>query len=86
MSNFTVTEGMSRILVHDFLHINSRHFDDLEIMLVVTSQPRHGSLESSRESGVPLQKFSLNIAMAEFVYYLHDGSDTTQVHLENKKL
>nr|CAB3234042.1 chondroitin sulfate proteoglycan 4 [Phallusia mammillata] len=76
--NFSVAEGKSRVLVSDFLYIASPHFSNLELDVIVVTQPRHGRLESSRQADVALARFSWRLVLAEFVFYVHDGSDTLQ--------
>ena len=80
VSNFTVNEGRSRVLISKYLDIPNRHFDDLDITVYVIKQPTNGVLESSRDPGQRLEEFSFRLAIAEFVFYNHDGSDTLQVN------
>ena len=79
MSNFSVDEGRSRVLISKYLDIPNRHFDDANIDLYVIEQPANGMLESSRDPGKRLEEFSFRVAQAEFVFYTHDGSDTVEV-------
>ena len=79
VSNFSVNEGRSRVLVSEYLDISNRHFDDRDIDIYVIQQPTNGLLESSRDSGRRLEEFSFRLARAEFLFYTHDGSDTLQV-------
>nr|XP_026689936.1 chondroitin sulfate proteoglycan 4 isoform X6 [Ciona intestinalis] len=74
--NFSVDEGMSGILIEDYLSVDNQHFISNDINIDVVMQPMHGQLESTRNAGIALQQFSLRLVVAEFVYYVHDGSDT----------
>ncbi|XP_076801534.1 chondroitin sulfate proteoglycan 4-like [Clavelina lepadiformis] len=74
--NFGVVEGFSKVLVSKYLSVASEHFDHLNINIMVIRQPMNGRLESSRDTGERLTQFSLRLVQAEFVYYVHDGSDT----------
>uniref|UniRef100_H2YI76 Laminin G domain-containing protein n=1 Tax=Ciona savignyi TaxID=51511 RepID=H2YI76_CIOSA len=74
--NFSVREGGSRILISDYLGMHNEHYDADNINVRVVEQPMHGQLESARDTGVQLREFPLRLALAEFVYYVHDGSDT----------
>ncbi|XP_077378738.1 chondroitin sulfate proteoglycan 4 isoform X2 [Festucalex cinctus] len=76
VSNFTVEEGGYKALTKDILEVNNRHFSGINFLFNVTEPPRHGHIEHSRHPGVPLTTFSRRQVEHEFIYYVHDSSET----------
>lgn len=58
VQNFTVIEGGSKALVEDYLKISSRHFAGLSCEFILTEQPKHGYVESSRVPGIKVATFT----------------------------
>ncbi|XP_051923060.1 chondroitin sulfate proteoglycan 4 [Hippocampus zosterae] len=74
--NFTVEEGGYKALTKEVLQVNNRHFAGINFLFNVTKPPRHGRIEHSRHPGVPLTSFSRRQVEHEFIYYVHDSSET----------
>ncbi|XP_067841890.1 chondroitin sulfate proteoglycan 4 [Heptranchias perlo] len=74
--NFTIKEGASKALTEDFIKIASPHFSELNFEYSVIEKPKHGRIENSRFSGVPLLSFTRQQVEQEFIYYVHDDSES----------
>lgn len=78
----TVREGHSKAVLRQHFDIVNPHFDTGDITIHVMSQPEHGYLESSRRPDVHLEEFSMRLVEVEFLYYVHDDSDSTEVRCD----
>ncbi|XP_061585523.1 chondroitin sulfate proteoglycan 4 [Cololabis saira] len=76
VSDFTVTEGASKALTRDVLWVANKHFSGINFFYSVTESPQHGHIEHSRHPGVPITTFSRRQVEQEFIYYVHDSSET----------
>ncbi|TRZ00133.1 hypothetical protein DNTS_034625 [Danionella cerebrum] len=77
VSNMTLKEGSSKPLTQDVIKVVDRHFNGLQIFFIVTEGPFHGRIEHSRIPGVPIPSFTRAQAEKGFIFYVHDGSETT---------
>ncbi|KAI3372670.1 hypothetical protein L3Q82_023132 [Scortum barcoo] len=76
VSNFTLKEGASKALTEDVLKVTNRHFSGINFLYSLTEPPKHGHIEHSRHPGVPITSFTRRQVEHEFVYYVHDSSET----------
>ncbi|XP_053181488.1 chondroitin sulfate proteoglycan 4 [Scomber japonicus] len=76
VSNFTLNEGASKALTQEVLKVNNRHFSGINFLYSVTEPPQHGHIEHSRHPGVPITSFTRRQVEHEFIYYVHDSSET----------
>ncbi|KAG5280784.1 hypothetical protein AALO_G00063990 [Alosa alosa] len=76
VSNFTLKEGASKALTDQVLQVTNRHYEGLNFQFSVTGGPQHGHIEHSRFPGTKLSSFTRREVEQEFIYYVHDGSET----------
>ncbi|XP_048398183.1 chondroitin sulfate proteoglycan 4 [Stegostoma tigrinum] len=76
--NFTIKEGASKALTEDFIKVASPHFAELTFEYSVIEKPKHGHIENSRFPGVSLLLFTRRQVEYEFIYYVHDDSESLQ--------
>ncbi|XP_006007039.1 chondroitin sulfate proteoglycan 4 isoform X2 [Latimeria chalumnae] len=76
VNNFTVKEGGSKALTEDYIKISNPHFAGINSELTVVDPPKHGYIENSRFPGVQLTFFTRVQVEQEFIYYVHDDSET----------
>ncbi|XP_017267690.1 chondroitin sulfate proteoglycan 4 [Kryptolebias marmoratus] len=76
VANFTLIEGASKALTQDVLKVTNRHFSGINFFYNVTESPHHGHIEHSRYPGVPITTFTRRQVEHEFIYYVHDSSET----------
>ncbi|KAK5615421.1 hypothetical protein CRENBAI_001263 [Crenichthys baileyi] len=76
VTNFTINEGASKALTEDVLRVTNRHFSGLNFFYNLTKPPHHGYIEHSRHPGVPITTFTRRQVEHEFIYYVHDSSET----------
>ncbi|XP_056136319.1 chondroitin sulfate proteoglycan 4 [Lampris incognitus] len=74
--NFTLNEGASRALTQEVLKVTNRHFSGVNFLYSLTERPQHGYVEHSRYPGVPITSFTRRQVEHEFIYYVHDSSET----------
>ncbi|XP_074526930.1 chondroitin sulfate proteoglycan 4 [Halichoeres trimaculatus] len=74
--NFTLNEGASKALTQDVLKVINRHFSGINFLYSLTEPPQHGHIEHSRHPGIPITSFSRRQVEHEFIYYVHDSSET----------
>ncbi|XP_066507676.1 chondroitin sulfate proteoglycan 4-like [Hoplias malabaricus] len=77
VSNLTLKEGSSKALTQEVIKVTSRHFKGLHFQYHVIEGPHHGHIEHSRIPGVPIPSFTRMQVEHDFIYYVHDGSETT---------
>ncbi|XP_030623766.1 chondroitin sulfate proteoglycan 4-like [Chanos chanos] len=77
VSNLTLKEGSSMALNKDIIKVTSHHFSGFDFLYHLTEAPLHGHIEHSRIPGVPIPSFTRMQAEQDFIYYVHDGSETT---------
>ncbi|KAM9822968.1 chondroitin sulfate proteoglycan 4 isoform 1-T1 [Syngnathus typhle] len=77
VSNFTVEEGGYKALSNQQLQVDNGHFAGTNLLFHLSRPPRHGHIEHSRQPGMPLTAFSRRQVEHEFIYYVHDGSETS---------
>ncbi|XP_068422944.1 chondroitin sulfate proteoglycan 4 [Clinocottus analis] len=77
VSNFTLDEGASKALTPDVLAVTNRHFSGFNFLYSLTEPPLHGRVEHSRHPGVAITSFTRRQVEHEFIYYVHDGSETS---------
>ncbi|KAJ8005570.1 hypothetical protein DPEC_G00119310 [Dallia pectoralis] len=78
VSNFTLREGGSKALTQEVLSVTNRHFSGLNFLYSLTEAPQNGYIEHSRYHGVPVMSFTRRQVEQEFIYYVHDGSETLE--------
>ncbi|XP_072107890.1 chondroitin sulfate proteoglycan 4 [Mobula birostris] len=76
--NFTIKEGASKALTEDFIKIASPHFAELNFEYIIIKVPNHGHIENSHFPGHPLLSFTRHQIEEEFIYYVHDDSESLQ--------
>ncbi|XP_036384600.1 chondroitin sulfate proteoglycan 4-like [Megalops cyprinoides] len=76
VSNITLKEGSSKALTEDVIKVSSPHFAGLDFQYFVPEPPQHGHIEHSRLPGVPITTFTRKQVEQEFIYYVHDDSET----------
>ncbi|XP_037536840.1 chondroitin sulfate proteoglycan 4 [Nematolebias whitei] len=76
VTNFTLTEGATKALTQDVLKVTNRHFSGINFLYILTEPPHHGHIEHSQYPGVPITTFTRRQVEHEFLYYVHDGSET----------
>lgn len=74
--NFTLKEGSSKALTEEVLQVTNRHYEGLNFQYTVSDGPQHGHMEHSRFPGTKLTSFTRREVEQEFIYYVHDGSET----------
>ncbi|KAK2837883.1 hypothetical protein Q5P01_015095 [Channa striata] len=76
VSNFTLNEGASKALTQEVLRVTNRHFSGINFLYTLTEPPKHGHVEHSQHPGVHITSFSRRQVEHEFIYYVHDSSET----------
>ncbi|XP_069780448.1 chondroitin sulfate proteoglycan 4 [Narcine bancroftii] len=76
--NFTIKEGASKALTEDFIKIASTHFGKINFEYLIIKMPNHGHVENSHFTGQPLLSFTRHQVEEEFIYYVHDDSESLQ--------
>uniref|UniRef100_A0A667ZS91 Chondroitin sulfate proteoglycan 4ba n=1 Tax=Myripristis murdjan TaxID=586833 RepID=A0A667ZS91_9TELE len=76
VSNFTLNEGASKALTEEILKVTNRHFSGINFLYSLTEPPQHGHIEHSRYPGVAITSFTRRQVEHEFIYYVHDSSET----------
>lgn len=76
VSNFTLEEGASKALTQEILKVTNRHFSGINFLYSLTQPPLHGHIEHSRHPGVALTSFTRRQVEHEYIYYVHDSSET----------
>ncbi|XP_072288697.1 chondroitin sulfate proteoglycan 4 [Eucyclogobius newberryi] len=77
VSDFTVEEGASKALTQEILKVTNRHFSGINFLYSLTQPPQHGHIEHSRHPGVALTSFTRRQVEHEYIYYVHDSSETS---------
>ncbi|XP_060763249.1 chondroitin sulfate proteoglycan 4 isoform X2 [Neoarius graeffei] len=78
VSNITLKEGASKALTENIIRVTSQHFSGLHFVYYVSEGPVHGHIENSRFPGTPTTYFTRKQVEQEFIYYVHDNSETLQ--------
>ncbi|XP_031672474.1 chondroitin sulfate proteoglycan 4 [Oncorhynchus kisutch] len=78
VSNFTLREGGAKALTQEVLRVTNRHFSGLNFLYSVTEPSQNGYIEHSRYPGVPVLSFTRRQVEQEFIYYIHDSSETLE--------
>uniref|UniRef100_A0A3P9BWF9 Chondroitin sulfate proteoglycan 4 n=1 Tax=Maylandia zebra TaxID=106582 RepID=A0A3P9BWF9_9CICH len=74
--NFTVKEGLSRVINADIINILDPFYNSSTIDISVDEPPKHGDIRSL--SGQELSYFSLEEVSRQKVYYMHDSTESTE--------
>ncbi|XP_063337056.1 chondroitin sulfate proteoglycan 4 [Pelmatolapia mariae] len=74
--NFTVKEGLSRVINADIINILDPFYNSSTIDISVDEPPQHGDIRSL--SGQELSYFSLEEMRHGEVYYMHDSTESTE--------
>uniref|UniRef100_A0A8C5H2R7 Chondroitin sulfate proteoglycan 4-like n=1 Tax=Gouania willdenowi TaxID=441366 RepID=A0A8C5H2R7_GOUWI len=76
VSNFTLNEGGYKALTDEVLIVTNRHFNGINFLYSLKIPPSHGHIEHSRNPGVALTSFSRRQVEHDFIYYVHDSSES----------
>ncbi|XP_055080431.1 chondroitin sulfate proteoglycan 4 [Periophthalmus magnuspinnatus] len=76
VSDFSLEEGASKALTQEILKVTNRHFSGINFLYSLTQPPQHGHIEHSRHPGVALASFTRRQVEHEYIYYVHDSSET----------
>ncbi|KAM9858922.1 chondroitin sulfate proteoglycan 4 [Aulostomus maculatus] len=76
VSNFTLNEGAAKALTQEVLIVTNRHFSGINFLFSVIEPPNHGHIEHTRHPGVSITSFTRRQVEHEFIYYIHDSSET----------
>ncbi|XP_069483369.1 chondroitin sulfate proteoglycan 4-like [Ambystoma mexicanum] len=76
VQNLTVVEGASKALTEDYLKISNLHFTGLNSNFILLDLPTNGYIENTQYLGKKLSSFSSQQVEKEFIFYVHDGSET----------
>uniref|UniRef100_A0A4W3K896 Chondroitin sulfate proteoglycan 4ba n=1 Tax=Callorhinchus milii TaxID=7868 RepID=A0A4W3K896_CALMI len=76
IQNFTIKEGAAKALTENIIKISSQHFAGLNLEYSIIEQPKHGYVENSHFPGISLVSFTRQQVEQEFIYYVHDDSET----------
>ncbi|XP_019217366.1 chondroitin sulfate proteoglycan 4 [Oreochromis niloticus] len=74
--NFTVKEGLSRVINADIINILDPFYNSSIIEISVDEPPQHGDIRSMSEE--ELSYFSLEEMKHGNVYYMHDSTESTE--------
>nr|XP_023678992.1 chondroitin sulfate proteoglycan 4-like [Paramormyrops kingsleyae] len=77
VSNITLNEGAAKALTKEVMKVANRHFSGLNFQYYVSEGPYHGRIEHSQFPGVRRTAFTRKQVEQEFMYYVHDNSETT---------
>uniref|UniRef100_W5LKC6 Chondroitin sulfate proteoglycan 4ba n=1 Tax=Astyanax mexicanus TaxID=7994 RepID=W5LKC6_ASTMX len=80
VSNITLKEGASKALTEKTIRVSNQHFTGLHFVYYVSEGPMHGRIENSRFPGIPTTYFTRKQVEQEFIYYVHDNSETLEDH------
>ncbi|XP_076857171.1 chondroitin sulfate proteoglycan 4 [Brachyhypopomus gauderio] len=80
VSNITLKEGAAKALTENTIRVSSQHFAGLHFVYFVSEGPIHGRIENSRFPGIPTTYFTRKQVEQEFIYYVHDNSETLEDH------
>nr|XP_055055897.1 LOW QUALITY PROTEIN: chondroitin sulfate proteoglycan 4 [Misgurnus anguillicaudatus] len=78
VSNITLNEGASKALTEVIIKVTNSHFTGLNFVYYVSEGPLHGRIENSRFPGIPTTYFTKKQVEQEFIYYVHDNSETLE--------
>ncbi|MBN3301065.1 CSPG4 protein, partial [Amia calva] len=76
VSNITLKEGASKALTEAVIKVTNKHFAGLNFQYFISDPPKHGHVEHSRFPSVPYSTFTRKQVEQEFIYYVHDDSET----------
>ncbi|XP_071954230.1 chondroitin sulfate proteoglycan 4-like [Antedon mediterranea] len=76
INNITVKEGGSKAITPEIISIDHPYYEGDDYIIQLTTNPSHGILDHYRNAGVPITSFTKEDIQDEFVYYVHDGSNT----------
>nr|XP_005165450.1 chondroitin sulfate proteoglycan 4-like [Danio rerio]XP_021332245.1 chondroitin sulfate proteoglycan 4-like [Danio rerio] len=80
VSNITLKEGASKALTEDIIKVTNPHFSGLNFVYYVSEGPLHGHIENLRFRGIPTTYFTRKQVEQEFIYYVHDNTETLEDH------
>uniref|UniRef100_A0A8C1DTW5 Chondroitin sulfate proteoglycan 4ba n=1 Tax=Cyprinus carpio carpio TaxID=630221 RepID=A0A8C1DTW5_CYPCA len=80
VSNITLKEGASKALTEGVIRVTNPHFSGLNFVYYVSEGPLHGRIENSRFRGIPTTYFTRKQVEQEFIYYVHDNTETSEDH------
>ncbi|XP_062873556.1 chondroitin sulfate proteoglycan 4 [Trichomycterus rosablanca] len=78
VSNITLKEGASKALTEKIIRVTNQHFSGVQFVYYVSEGPKHGRIENSRFPGTPTTYFTRKQVEQEFIYYVHDNSETLE--------
>ncbi|XP_064163208.1 chondroitin sulfate proteoglycan 4-like [Anguilla rostrata] len=74
--NVSLKEGSTKALTEEVIKVTNQHFAGLDFQYFVSEPPHHGHIEHSRLPGVHITTFTRKQVEQEFIYYVHDDSET----------
>ncbi|KAG7230887.1 hypothetical protein INR49_024914 [Caranx melampygus] len=74
--NFTVKEGLSRVINADIVNISHPYYNSINIEFIVEESPQHGDLRYV--DGDEVTYFTWEEVKAGHVYYMHDSTESTE--------
>ncbi|XP_051534286.1 chondroitin sulfate proteoglycan 4-like [Myxocyprinus asiaticus] len=80
VSNITLKEGASKALTEEIIRVTNPHFSGLNFVYYISESPMHGHIENSRFRGIPTTYFTRKQVEQEFIYYVHDNTETLEDH------
>uniref|UniRef100_A0A3Q1JHZ1 Laminin G domain-containing protein n=1 Tax=Anabas testudineus TaxID=64144 RepID=A0A3Q1JHZ1_ANATE len=76
ISNFTVKEGLSRVINAEIINVSHPFYSTASIDFIVVEHPQHGELRYL--DGDELSYFTWNEVKLGQVFYMHDSTETTE--------
>ncbi|XP_070542847.1 chondroitin sulfate proteoglycan 4-like [Ptychodera flava] len=76
VKNIEVREGGSKALTEKYVKVNNKHIKNSPVDFLIVKQPTRGRIEHTRMPEVALSTFTTEDVGNEFIYYVHDGSDS----------
>ncbi|KAF3688538.1 Chondroitin sulfate proteoglycan 4 [Channa argus] len=76
VSNFTVKEGLRRVINADILNISHPYYDRANVEFLLDETPKHGDIYYL--NGDEISYFTWNEVKLGQVYYMHDSTESTE--------
>ncbi|XP_071794036.1 chondroitin sulfate proteoglycan 4-like [Asterias amurensis] len=76
VEDILLPEGGSKLITDEMIQIAHSYYQDQSFDFFIKQQPTHSFLETMRNTGERLTSFNTQDLTNEFIYFVHDGSDT----------
>lgn len=76
IQNMTVEEGMSKVILSERINVSHPYYRGQDFDIFIVTPPRYGIIEMVNSKGIPLASFTTKDIRNEFVYYVHNGSES----------